>query len=85
MQLITSETSPTLVGHNRKMATTYLFVNIVPGTYDVILHQRFKNKDTISPVTLSFRAWPAGASAAEFERGGMQGLQIFQSESEEVE
>lgn len=38
VQLITSETTPTLIGHNRKMATTYLFVNIVPGTYDVMIH-----------------------------------------------
>lgn len=64
VQLITSETSPTMIGFNRKMSTTYLFVNIIPGTYDIIIHQRFKTKDTVSPITFSYRSWPAGASTA---------------------
>jgi hypothetical protein len=74
VQLITSESTPTLIGHNMKQATNYLFVNILSGTYEIRIHQRFKPKETISPVSLSYRSWPAGASSATFERGGMQGL-----------
>lgn len=74
IQLITSETTPTLINFNRKQATTYLFVNILPGTYELTLHQRFKPKDTPSPVSLSYRAWAAGASSVTLERGGMSGL-----------
>lgn len=85
VQVISSETSPASVGYTRKQAISYLFTNIVAGSYEVSLHQRFKPKDTRSPVTLSLRAWPAGASAAIFERGGLLGLQIYQSQSEEQE
>jgi len=31
------------------------------------------------------RSWPSGASAAHLERGGLSGLQIYQSQSEEQE
>ena len=85
VQLISSETSPTSTSFSQKQATTYLFTNIVAGPYEVRLHQRFKPKDTTAPVTLSVRTWPAGASAANLERGGLQGLQIYQSQSEEQE
>lgn len=83
--MISSETNPASVGYSRKQATTYLFTNIKAGPYEVRLHQRFKPKDTTAPVTLSVRSWASGASSAHLERGGLQGLQIYQSQSEEQE
>jgi len=85
VQVVASETSPTSFGYTKKQAITYLFTNIVAGTYEISLHQRFKPKDTRSPVALTMRCWPAGASTAVFERGGLQGLQMYQSQSEEQE
>jgi len=85
LKLIATETTPTSIDFTRKHATTYLFTNIVAGKYEVSVHQRFKAKTCRSPVTLSYRSWEAGASAVTLERGGLSGLQIYQSQSEEQE
>jgi hypothetical protein len=77
VHLITSETSPASVLYNRKEAITYLFTNIHAGNYYLSMHQRFKPKATKAPIALYFRSWPAGGSTATFERGGLQGLQIY--------
>ena len=83
--MITEETSPTSIDYSRKFSTSYLFTNIHAGKYILKLHQRFKSSQCSSYISLSARSWNAGASSVILENGGMIGVQLYQSESEEQE
>ena len=79
------ELLPSSVDFSRKHSTTYHFTDLEVGNYFVKLRQRFKESGCASPATITVVAQKAAADHANLRSGGVGGLNMYQSQSEEQE
>jgi hypothetical protein len=75
VNIVASETTPSLVDYSRKHATVYLFHNIHSGSYTFKLHQSFKKGrgGCQSAINLKIKTWEAGKSDNHLQKGGILG------------
>mmetsp|Transcript_21057 Transcript_21057/g.32610 ORF Transcript_21057/g.32610 Transcript_21057/m.32610 type:complete len:161 (+) Transcript_21057:1894-2376(+) len=77
--------SPTTVDFSVQGTTIYSFSHLEPGAYMIKLRERFKASHCASPAALSVKSWTSASRTASLSRGGLAGLNLYQSQQEDQE